>query len=426
MNTKSNDTRLLFGSRSVPTMVNELRAGTPWAKGMWAIAVLVGLIDLVRWHSGGAFGYDTQHVWQAAHAILHGRSSWNQFVYPPGCLLFAFPFAALPFKVSELLVYALLFAGIAYTLWAMTRVIKIPLGSVRVAWLAVLLTMTGQLGIAFHYENFTLLLIPLAAAFFLAVDQDSPMTAAVVLGISLTLKPLLAPLVIVLLLARQFRETVVAVLIPVVLSAITMVIVLAANANPSGFVHEVGHTFSSNTARPWNMSISAMGNYIHAPNAISILLRAIVVIVCLSASWMLWKHPRGSTGEQAIWFSAPLFVILILCFSFAWGYYALLLLPLGFASLQSDRVADWVIRLGVFLALAPPILVYTVPGYPNSYYHETGNGIFGVGILLNGVTVIGVLVALTGTVLHAMEGVELSSLASVRSGPVRTGAAKSS
>jgi len=394
----------LIGPRTVSTIIREVSEGSPWTKCLWALAIVIGIVDAYRWHHGAGFGFDTQHVWQAGHAILHGGSSWNQFVYPPGCLLLTFPLAALPFKGTEVIIYALQLLGIAYTFWAMTRLTKVSLGSARVAWLAVLLTLTGQLGIAAHYENFTLLLVPLAAAFFLAIGRDRPMAAAVILGLSLTIKPLLIPLLLVLLLARRFRETAVAVLIPVGLSAIAVVIIAALNANLSGFVHEVGHTFSGNSSIPWNMTLSAMGKHLHVPVGLSILARVLVVAVSLFANFRIWQRPRRDAGEQAVWLTAPLFVIIILCFSFAWAYYALLLVPLGFISLKQDRVADWIIRAGVFLALAPPILVYTIPGYPGRYYHATGNGIFHLGILLNGATVVGVLLTLIGLVLHASQG----------------------
>ena len=294
-------------------------SATSWAKGLWVVALLIGLLDAYRWHKGAAFGYDTQHVWQAAHAILHGRSSWNQFVYPPGCLLFAFPFAALPFRVARLLMYGAVFLSIVYLFWSMTRLIRMSLGSSRVAGLAVALTLVGQLGIAAHYENFTILLVPLAAAFFLAVDRERPMAAAVVLGVSLTIKPLLLPLLLVLLLRRLWRETVVALAIPVVLSVIVMGIVLVANADPSGFVHEVEHTFSSNNSRPWNMSLNAMAGYLQVPHAVATVARVLVGGASLFACWRIWRRPVRDAGDQAIWLTAPLFVILILCFSFAWA-----------------------------------------------------------------------------------------------------------
>lgn len=390
-----------FPKRFGSDLLSEFDEGSHWAKGLWVAALLIGILDALRWHSGAGFAYDSQPAWQSAHAILHGGASWARFVYLPGCLLFAFPLALLPFKVTEALVYAVQILGLVYAFWAMTRVIKLPLGSVRVAWAALLFVLCGQLGIAAHYENFSILLLPLAAAFFLSIDSDRPMAAAVILGISLTVKPLLAPLLLPLLLARRWRETAVAVLIPVVLSGLTLLIVVGDSADPSKFWHEVTGTFSADTGKPWNISLTAMAGYLHAPSAVGIVAAVIVLAASLIASWRIWANPRGDAGEQAVWLTAPLFVIVILCSSFSWGYYCLLLVPLGFVSLRQDRVADWAVRLGVFLALAPPLLVYSLPGYPDRYYQQATDHIFGLGILLNGVSVVGVLIALGGCLMYA-------------------------
>ncbi len=399
-NHKSKD-RNLFPFSELSRIADEFRAGSHWAWGLWIATALVGLLDAIRWHHGVGYSYDSQPVWQSAHAILHGGASWNRFVYLPGCLLIAFPLALLPFKVTATLFYIVQILGLGYAFWAMARVVKLPLGSVRVGWAALLFVLCGQLGIVAHYENFTILLVPLAAAFFLAVDRERPLAAAVILGVSLTLKPLLAPLLLVLLLERRWRDSIVAVVIPAVLSGITLLIVVALNADPSKFWHEVTSTFSTDGGRPWNISLSAMARYLHLTAGVGDVLRVLVVVICLAACWRLGTRPRAGGGVQAVWLTAPLFVILILCFSFSWGYYCLLLVPLGFVSLCQDRITDWVVRLGVFLALAPPLLVYSVPGYPDRYYNESIDHIFGLGILLNGVSVIGVLIALGGIVLHA-------------------------
>jgi len=391
----------LFPTRFGSDVLREFDDGSRWAKGLWVAALLIGILDALRWHSGAGFAYDSQPAWQSAHAILHGGASWNRFVYLPGCLLIVFPLALLPFKVTEALVYAVQILGLGYAFWAMTRVIKVPLGSVRIAWAALLFVLCGQLGIAAHYENFSILLLPLAAAFFLSIDNDRPMAAAVILGISLTVKPLLAPLLLLLLLGRRWRETAVAILIPVALSALTLLIVVGVSADPSKLWNEVIGTFSSDTAKPWNMSLTAMAGYLHAPTTVGVAAVVIVLAASLIAYWRMWTNPRGDAGEQAVWLTAPLFVIVILCSSFSWGYYCLLLVPLGFVSLRHDRVADWAVRLGVFLALAPPLLVYSLPGYPDRYYNEATDHIFRLGILLNGASVIGVLIALGGCLLYA-------------------------
>ena len=396
------DSRLFFGAGSVSEIVDEFKQASRWSKGLWVVAVLVGILDVLRWHHGAGFSADSLPAWQSAHGVLHGRGLWNGFVYLPGCLLFLFPLALFPFVVTKYLVYAIQVLGLGYLFWALTRMIRVPLGSVRVAWAALAVVLCGELGIAAFFENFTVLLLPLAAAFYLAIDRDRQMAAAVILGVSLTVKPLLAPLLVVLLVSRRWRESAVAVLIPLVLSAIALLAVVAASADPSAFWHNVLNTFSRNAGKPWNISLSAMAGYLHASHAVGDLARLLVVVVSLVACWRIWRHPREDGGVQAVLLTAPLLVIEILCFSFSWGYYCLLLLPLGFVSLRGNRIADWVVRVGVFLAMAPPILANTIPsGYPDRYYQYTSDHISGLGIALNGILALGVLIALAGTLLYA-------------------------
>ena len=67
------DTRLFFGAGSGRTILEELREGQPWSKVLWIAALLVGLLDVVRWHHGAGFAADSFPAWQSAHGILHGH-----------------------------------------------------------------------------------------------------------------------------------------------------------------------------------------------------------------------------------------------------------------------------------------------------------------------------------------------------------------
>jgi hypothetical protein len=83
-------------------------------------------------------------------------------------------------------------------------------------------------------------------------------------------------------------------------------------------------------------------------------------------------------------------VALFLCFTFAWAYYALLLLPLVIVTLPSDRWGTWLVRGGLGMALALPVLVDTVSPYPGPHAQD-------------GVAALGLIVVLVGTVVHGRE-----------------------
>jgi arabinofuranan 3-O-arabinosyltransferase len=371
----------------VTTGISELRQASLGAKVLWVVAAVVGVVDAYAYLRRGIFGLDFEPAWAAAQAILHGHTHWNAFVYLPGCLVFVFPVAVLPLRDARLIMFALQAVGLAYSFWAMTRMVKLSIGSARVAGLALAVALAGQVGVAANYENLTLLLLPFAVAFFVAVDRERFLVAAVVVGISITIKPLLIMLLVVLLVRRLWRETVVALVIPVVLTAV----VFALTRRPAQFVHEVANTFAShNNVSPVNISLRGVLTYAHTPGLVEIAIRLVVALVSLGVALLVYRRPVESPGVQAIWLTTPLTVGLFLCFSFSWAYYAVLLLPLVFVVLQTREQASWLVLPGVAAALLFPVLVDTLPNYPSTYVSDW-------------IASVGLLLVLGGVLLHARD-----------------------
>ena len=229
-----------------------------------------------------------------------------------------------------------------------------------------MLVVAGQIGVVSYYENFTLLLVPLAAAFYLAIDRGHSVRAAVALGISITIKPLLLPLFVVFVLHRLWRSLTIAVLIPFVLTCIAFVIV-AFSGSPSQFFHEVSVVFGSDARFPINMSISGMGSILSLPVWLVVTFRVTAGLLCVGMCRRMWLHPIGGPGEQAIWLTAPLLVGMILCFTFAWACYAVLFLPLVLVTLDRRDWGGRLVQIGVVLALLFPLLAGLTSGYPSAH-----------------------------------------------------------
>ncbi|HEY5250306.1 MAG TPA: glycosyltransferase family 87 protein [Acidimicrobiales bacterium] len=372
-------------------VLDELRTADIVVVTMWSLFVVVGIVDLYQYYRRGIFGLDFATVWSAAHALLHHHTKWGQFVYLPGCLVFVFPLAVIPLSLARLIVYPVQFLGLGYTFWAITRISKRSLGSRGVAGAALALAVAGQVGVAANYENFTLLLVPLAAAFFLAVDRSHYTAAAIALGISLTIKPLLLPLLVVFLVRRLWRYAAIAVIIPLALTALAFV-VIAISGSPAQFFHEVFVTFGSNNAAPVNASISGVGDVLGFPSWLTDFLRVVLALACIDVSRRMWRRPFGSPGEQAIWLTAPLLVGMILCFTFAWAYYAVLFLPLALITLDRKDLGARLILAGAFIALLLPVLPDLIKGYPSP--HPTDD-----------IALLGLLVLLAGTALMARSSI---------------------
>jgi len=234
------------------------------------------------------------------------------------------------------------------------------LGSNGVASIALLVVVAGQVGIVANYENLTLILLPFATATFLAIDQEKMLSAAILIGISLTIKPLLVPLVLIFVVLRAWRSLFLSLAIPAVLTSI----VVAFSGNLANFIHEVFNTFGANNIAVVNMSLSGIGTIFGAPVALVIVLRIVVAVAGAWIAWTIMKRPEGGHGEQAIWFTAPLYVALCVCFTFSWAYYAVLLLPLLFVTLGRSDGAARLVRGGMVMALAFPLLPDATRGYP--------------------------------------------------------------
>ena len=355
------------GGLSPPRVVGEYRSVDRVAKLLWSLFAVLATLGAVEYYRRGLFSLDFDVVWAAAHALLHHRTHWKEFVYPPGCLVFALPLAVLPLRVARLVIYAAQFAGLAFTFWAVTRITRQSLGSRGVAAVACLLAVGGQMAYAVNYENVTILLVALAAGFFLAVDRGRWTAAAVLLGISLTVKPLLVPLVVVLLLARRWRETALVVGIPLVLSAA----VLLYSGAASEFVHELTGSFGWNATAPVNVSITAAGRFLSLPEWLVTFVRGGTLVAGLGICHRFWRRPVASPGEQAVWLTAPLTVVLILCFTFAWAYYAMLLIPLVLVTLADEGdLGRRLVQGGVVVSLLFPVLAVATPGYPGVHVSD--------------------------------------------------------
>lgn len=366
-------------------VLREFRDADPATKALWVVAILVALVDGYQYYRRGIFGLDFQPAWAASRALLHHRTHWKSFVYLPGCLLVILPLAALPLEYARLVIYLAEFAGVVYTFVAMTRLRHRSFGSKGVAAIALLVVLAGQVGIVTNYENLTLILLPFGAAFFLALEKGSTHSAAILVGISLTIKPLLIPLVLVFVVLRAWRSLFVSLAVPAVLTAI----VVAFSGNPASFIHEVLNTFGTNNVAVVNMSLSGIGKILGTPVPIVILLRVLLALASIWIAWTIMARPAGSRGEQAIWFTTPLYVGLCACFTFSWAYYAVLLLPLLFITLGRSDGAAWCVRGGMIVALAFPLLPDASPGYPGPHTSDV-------------LALVGFLLVLVGTGIDAL------------------------
>lgn len=212
---------------------------------LWAVALFLLLVRLIEAHIHGIYGFDFEPVWQAGRAVRAGRDPYllKWFIYPPACLLVAVPLSFLSVSAAKMLM--LLVGGLAlvatatFTAAAFRFKVSGPVPAIVVAAFAFFSPATDAIVLL----NADMLIAAAMAAAVYYASRSRWTAVAVVLGLSLAYKPLLAPTVIALMILERRRAALIAVAIPVLLS----LAMLPGLPSPSRFI---SHASSMITSAP--------------------------------------------------------------------------------------------------------------------------------------------------------------------------------
>lgn len=250
-------------------------------------------------HTAGV-GSDFVPVYDAGVAVLNGHGSSiysvdpaNPFVYPPTSALIAALVAKLmSLSVAEWLMASGEFVSILITSYgAFALTLRSQWWAVVAsAWLVVLLASNFTMSTA-ELENMSMLLPPAALLVYYLADTDRWELAMVVLGSSILIKPLLAPLLLLPLLERRFRLTAITILVIVVVAQLAAVATGSAGHLPS-LVHRlaVGSNLAGRQASVDNSSLYGFGQR-HAVSTLMDVLRVLVVALFVAAVWRARRRP---------------------------------------------------------------------------------------------------------------------------------------
>lgn len=217
----------------------------PLVRTAAAPAGIVGaamLYAAARARSSPVYAMDSEAVWVGARNFLQHADPYLPtpqhlaFVYPPSCALLFAPVAALPNRifVAGLLLLNLIVEVLVVVLLA--RTVGLRASPLRLAVAAAVLIASPFGVAAVTLGNLSIVVAGLAVAALWAVTRDRWLLGAVLLGLSLALKPIFAPAVLVFLVARRWRPLAVCMATPAVLCALTMPFL----AEPLGYLAVLG------------------------------------------------------------------------------------------------------------------------------------------------------------------------------------------
>jgi arabinofuranan 3-O-arabinosyltransferase len=337
------------------------RASVVAAVVLWAASAVTWTLECLRIHrTDSGLGWDLVTSWRAEQAFVHGSQPYSLadthhrlFLYPPSSLILMRPIGLL--SLHAVAVWGLV--ATAVMTWAAVMISAAALGrrwwdltaAVVVFALRFAQPVVAELGL----ENVTVVCALALSAFFLFAKKDQWVWAAVAIGVTLSLKPLLLPVLIVFVLVKRWRALAVAIAIPAVLNIVAFAVV----ADPSAVFAKLPSLLNrSGTGVQLNSAWVDVMRSFGMPDYATILIRLATVAIVLVAAWWSWQR-LDDFILRVITTTSLLLIGTYLAGTLSENHFMLTLVPLAMTVILPDSpmrsVPAWVGVL-LFMGLTPP------------------------------------------------------------------------
>jgi len=323
---------------------------------LWPIAIL---LIIHRSYVLATNGYITDDYGPVYRAVVNFKMGWDiynehfdqvdpHYLYPPGGTLLMAPFGYLPVDASRY--WFITFNTIAIVIAAclLVRLFKFSMSSVALPALLVAMFCTESVVNTLVFGNINGCILLLEVLFFrwlLDGNKKHQWWAGVAIGLSLVVKPLLGPLLLLPLLNRQWRAMAAAIVVPVVFNAAAWPLI----SDPMNFVtRTVPYILSIRDY--FNSSIQGNGVYYGLPMWLILLLRIAFLLLAVASLWLLYRYYR--TRDPLFWMITSSGVLLIasyLVLTLGQGYYSMMLFPfLMTVVLPNSVIRNWPAWLAIY------------------------------------------------------------------------------
>jgi arabinofuranan 3-O-arabinosyltransferase len=340
-----------FRPRSSPST-----AATVLRSALWPIAIL-SIIH--RSYVLATNGYITDDFGPVYRAVVNFKMGWDiynehfdyvdpHYLYPPGGTLLLAPFGYLPVDASRYWFITFNTIAILLAAYFLLRLFKFSLASVAAPALLLAMFCTESVTSTLVFTNINGCILLCEVLFFrwlLDGKVAHQWWAGVAIGLTLVIKPSLAPLLLLPLLNRQWRALVPAIGVPLAFNAAAWPLV----SNPMDFVRNtVPYIFS--TRDYFNSSIQGNGIYYGLPVWLILLLRIVFGLLAVGSLWLLYRYYRER--DPLFWMLTSSGVLLIATFlvtALGQGYYSMMLFPfLMTVVLANSVIRNWVAWLAIY------------------------------------------------------------------------------
>ena len=319
----------LFRPRTSPPS-----AATVLRTALWPIAIMSIIHRSYVLSSNGYITDDFGPVYRAVSNFRRGWDIYNEhfnyvdphYLYPPGGTLLMAPFGYMPVFASHNWFVALNTVAMIIAACLLVRLFGFSLTSVALPALLLAMFCTESVTNTIVFTNINGCVLLAEVLFFrwlLSGKVSHQWWAGVAIGLSLVVKPVLAVLLLLPLLNRQWRALVTAFAVPLVLNVVAWPLV----ADPMNFVKRTV-PYIVGTRDYFNSSVLGNGTYYGLPPWLILLLRIVFVVLATVSLWLLYRYYK--TRDPLFWMLTSSGILLTtswLVLSLAQGYYSMMLFP---------------------------------------------------------------------------------------------------
>jgi len=307
----------------------------------------------------GTNGYITDDFGPVYRAVVNfklGLDIYNEhfeqvdphYLYPPGGTLLLAPFGYLPVDASRYWFITINTIAIVIAAYFLLRLFKFSLSSVAAPALLLAMFCTESVTNTLVFTNINGCILLCEVLFFrwlLDGKVNHQWLAGIAVGLTLVIKPSLAPLLLLPLLNRQWRALVPAFVVPLLFNLAAWPLV----SNPMQFVHgTLRYIFSVRDY--FNSSIQGNGIYYGLPWWLILLLRIVFGLLAVGSLWLLYRYYRER--DPLLWMLTSSGVLLIATFlvtALGQGYYSMMLFPFMMTVvLPNSVIRNWPAWLAIY------------------------------------------------------------------------------
>jgi len=323
---------------------------------LWPIAIMLVIHRSYVLMTNGYITDDFGPVYRAVSNFRRGWDIYNEhfdyvdphYLYPPGGTLLMAPFGYLPVFASHNWFVVINTAAIVVAACFLVRLFNYTLTSVALPALLTAMFCTESVVNTLVFGNINGCILLLEVLFFrwlLDEKAGHQWWAGVAIGLSLTVKPVLAPMLLLPLLNRQWRALVTAFLVPLVFNVAAWPLI----ADPMNFFKRT-LPYILGTRDYFNSSILGNGVYYGLPMWLIVFLRILFTALAVGALWLLYRYYR--TRDPLFWMATSSGVLLVWSFlvlSLGQAYYSMMLFPfLMTVVLPNSVIRNWPSWLAIY------------------------------------------------------------------------------